>query len=69
MIRRCAPIIGGGRRYWQAIRKLQPTKLIIGNVDGHPSPQSGGLREPEYTGRIEGAMVEAGVGEPWSYET
>jgi len=59
----------GTARYWQAIRKLQPTKLILGNVDGRPSAQSGGLREPEYTGRIEGALVEAGFGEQWSYET
>jgi len=47
--------------YWQRIRKLQPGTLLIGNADD--------LSSPEYSGRLNGAFLEALIGESWSTET
>lgn len=48
----------GHRAYWDAIRKLQPTTMLIGNVHD--------ISSTEYQGQLNGALFEAAMGLSWS---
>jgi hypothetical protein len=52
---------------WDVIRALQPSLLIMGNVDS--SGTNGGLREPEYRNKIPAALYEGAMGQDWSAES
>lgn len=51
----------GHLQYWRRIRQLQPNTLLLGN-----SPD---LSSPEYSGKLQGAFLEALIGKSWSTET
>jgi len=55
--------------HWAAVRTLHPNAILIGNVDGNPYEKWGGLREAEYTKRLDGALIEGLMGKTWSIET
>ena len=55
--------------YWAAIKKANPRLLIMGNVDGNSAAGAGYLREPEYAGKIEGALDEKAMGASYSEES
>jgi len=46
--------------YWQRIRSLQTSTLLVGNSDD--------LSSPEYSGQLNGAFMEALIGKSWSAE-
>ena len=52
----------GHRAEWDYIRRIHPSILLMGNVDGD-------LSEPEYAGQLEGAFLEGLMGKSWSIET
>ncbi len=51
-----------------AVKTLMPQLKTIGNVDGHASLNQGFLRDPEYTGLLDGALLEHAIGRPFSPE-
>jgi hypothetical protein len=51
----------GMAAHWQAARRLQPGKLLVGNADSD-------LSAPEYSGRLDGAFLEGLMGKNWSIE-
>ena len=51
----------GQRAYWDRLRALQPGALLIGNADND-------LLDPEWTGQLDGAFLEALMGKTWSIE-
>ncbi len=51
----------GHLAYWKRLRALVPSALLIGNVDGD-------LANPEWRGQLDGAILEALMGESWSIE-
>lgn len=51
------------------VGKLRPDILVMGNVDGQIGTGSGMLSEPEYKGKLGGALFEGAMGKPWSIET
>ena len=51
----------GYRDWWDSIREVAPERLIIGNVDSD-------LSQPEFSGQLDGAFLEALMGKPWSLE-
>ncbi len=51
----------GHHAEWDHIRKIRPGSRLMGNVDSD-------LAEPEYTGQLEGAFLEALMGKSWSIE-
>jgi len=46
--------------HWETARKLHPTALFIGNSDD--------VSSPEYSGKLQGAFMEAVIGASWSME-
>ena len=50
----------GNLSEWQRARELHPTVLFMGNTDD--------LSSPEYSGRLQGAFMEAVIGASWSME-
>jgi MBG domain/Hypothetical glycosyl hydrolase family 15/Immunoglobulin domain/HYR domain len=51
-----------------AVKALMPQLKTIGNVDGHASLDQGFLRDPEYQGMLDGALLEHAIGRPFSPE-
>jgi putative glycosyl hydrolase-like family 15 (GHL15) protein len=51
----------GQRAYWRALRALLPNALLIGNTDND-------LDDPAWRGELDGAFLEAMMGERWSLE-
>lgn len=50
----------GHAAHWGAIKERRPGILIVGNSDD--------LSSPEFTGRLQGAFLEAVIGKSWSME-
>jgi hypothetical protein len=51
-----------------AVKALMPRLKTMGNVDGHASLNQGFLRDPEYQGLLDGALLEHAIGRPFSPE-
>lgn len=51
----------GYKAWWNRIRELTPSKMIIGNADSD-------LAEAEFSGQLEGAFLEGLMGKSWSIE-
>jgi hypothetical protein len=51
----------GQAAYWQAIRKLSPGALLMGNADSD-------LSQPEYRNQLDGVFLEGLMGKSWSLE-
>lgn len=51
----------GHLAYWRRIRALDPRALLVGNTDGD-------LENSEWRGQLDGAFLEALMGESWSIE-
>jgi hypothetical protein len=51
------------------VTKLRPDVLVMGNVDGQIWAGNGMLSEPEYKGKLGGALFEGAMGASWSIET
>jgi hypothetical protein len=49
-------------RHWQAIRKLKPGVVIMGNADND-------LSSPEYRKKLDASFIEGWMGKSWSPET
>jgi hypothetical protein len=61
----------GMASYWAAINRLRPGAVIMGNVDGRfdlKGGREGFLTEPEYDGKIGGALLESALGRSFSAE-
>jgi hypothetical protein len=57
--------------YWATINRLRPGMVIMGNVDGRfdlAGVHDGFLSEPEYDGKIGGALLESALGRTFSAE-
>jgi hypothetical protein len=50
------------------VKAQMPQLKTIGNVDGHASLDQGFLRDPEYQGLLDGALLEHAIGRPFSPE-
>jgi hypothetical protein len=57
----------GMAAYFQRLTQLEPTLLLMGNVDGHGA-SIGHLNEPEYQGYLPAAYSEAALGQFYSEE-
>ncbi|HWA85939.1 MAG TPA: hypothetical protein VG710_06945, partial [Opitutus sp.] len=57
--------------FWAEINRLQPGMPVIGNVDGNfdlAGHTEGFLQEPEYRGKLQGALFESAMGRSFSAE-
>lgn len=57
--------------FWAEINRLQPGMIIMGNVDGRfdlAGTRDGFLTNPEYDGKLGGALLESALGRTFSFE-
>jgi hypothetical protein len=66
-----ANLRAGIASFWAEINRLRPGMVVMGNVDGRfdlTGRRDGFLREPEYDGKLQGALLESALGRSFSFE-